>query len=75
MLHTVAACIANCSRLKNFVVVELDCNSLENTHGLYDCMVVLHDHTVDFTGKLAVATQIQSVKPQNFSTSNDLQYI
>ena len=70
---------ANYSRWKNFVVVELNWNSLESTHS---CMVVVcclakPYYTGDyhyFTGKVS-GLLINPWKPQNFSTSNDLQYM
>ena len=63
--------IANHSKWKNFAVVELNCNLLENIHG---CTAVLYgqaqEHYHYFTGSV-----LRSPTKTNFSASNDLQYM
>ena len=71
--------IANRSRLKVFVVVEMNCNSLENicswpvTWYLVRPNPVAQWHYCYFTGKVS-RLPMDLQKPQKFSTSSDLQY-
>ena len=64
--------IANRSRWKSFAVEKLNCNSLENIRGW---MVIFYGQDIlhrQFHWKCFVVTN-RYAKPQNFSTSNDLQ--